>query len=327
LLLDLGVTSGTSLNVVRLSGLAQKLGFHCLWIGEDIHARRDVFTLASTALLQTSKIKVGIGITSPLIRNVSSIARASVTLTEIGGDDRFILGLGVGGLQDLAKLGVSVDKPDVLLRDAVDLLRRMWRGETITFKSGHFKLEHYYTRYGLGYHVPIFLGVRGPKLLELAGEIADGVIISGPKKYLRKAIGLVKKGIGRSENPKKAFRFVVWVPTILTERKLDVNLVKKSVAFVLTDTPRNVLEMAELNIDRVERIKQAFERLGLARASRLVTDELIQETAMHGSPQQLCKAFESLENLGADEVVFGPPYGVNKERAIVRLSRAWRSHV
>lgn len=319
------MTSGTgSKNVAKLAELAQKLGFGCLWIGEDINSPQDVFTLASTALLKTSKIKVGIGITSPLIRNISSIARASVTLAEIGGEDRFILGLGVGGLQDLARLGISVKKPAILLGDAVSLLGRMWKGETITFKSGYFQLKHYHASYGLGYQVPIYLGVRGPKLLELAGQIADGVILSGPKKYLEKAVDLVKKGIRNREKPDRAFKLVVWIPTILTERKIDVNLVKQSVAIVLADTPRNVLEMAELDIERINEIKQAFQRFGLERVSGLVTNELISEIGIHGSSQQICEAFESLDNLDIDEVVFGPPYGANKERAIARLAEAWR---
>jgi 5,10-methylenetetrahydromethanopterin reductase len=270
---------------------------------------------------------VGIGITSPLIRNISSIARAVVTLTEIGGDDRFILGLGVGGLQDLAKLGLTVEKPSVLLRDAVNLLRRVWRGETVTYKGEHFQLEHYHARYGLGYQIPIYLGVRGPKLLELAGEIADGAILSGPKNYLTKAVDQVKKGMRRSEKPERAFKLVVWVPTMVTETKQDVNLVKKIVAIVLADTPTNVLEMAELDTEKVTGIKKAFQRFGVEKAARLVTEELIRETTIHGSSQQICDAFESLEDLGVDEVVFGPPYGANRERAMRQLAEAWRRHV
>ena len=259
-----------------------------------------------------------------MIRNISTIARASVTLTEIAGEDRFILGLGVGGLQDLSSLGISVKNSSALLRDAVGLLRKIWKGETVAFQSEHFKLENYYPRYGLARRIPVYLGVRGPKLLEQAGNIADGVILSGPKKYLTKAVRLVKNCVRRSNNPEKTFKFVTWIPTVLGERKIDVNLAKQSVAVILADTPKNVLEMAELDVEKVNRIKRTLLRFGLEKAAHLVSDELARETVIHGNPQQIFEVFESLENLGIDEVVFGPPYGVNKERAIARLARAWR---
>jgi len=324
-LLDIGVTSGMQLKqILGLTELAQNLGLSNVWIGEDITAPHDVFTVASIILLKSSTVNVGIGITSPLIRNISTVARASVSLTEIGGDRRFRLGLGIGGLQDLTRLGIVVKNPESLMRNAATLLRIIWKGETLSFKNGDFVVENYYTRYGLGYYIPIFFGVRGPKLLKLAGEIADGVILSGPKTYLKKAITIVKESIKKSPQPTRNFRLVVWVPTILTETHRDLNLVKQTVAFVLADTPRKVLEMAQLNFDENEKIKRIYHRFGIAKASELVTEDLIEEVAIHGNSKQMCEAFESLEKLGVQEVVFGPPYGANSQSALTKLAHAWR---
>ena len=324
----LGVTSGwTSFNnrPHHLPQLAEKSGFNTLWIGEDIDKPRDIFTLTSIVLLQTRTIRVGIGITSPLIRNVSTIARAAVTLAEMGDTERFVLGLGVGGLQDLGKLGIEVRQPTAMLRDVVNLLRSIWKGEAVTFESNYFQLERYSPRFAADYDIPIFFGVRGPKLLELAGEIADGAIISGPKRYLAKAVELVKKGIEKRGKQGRAFQIVVWMPTILTEKKTDVALAKQAVAIVLADTAPSVVEMAELDAAKVEGIKQAFQRGGLDKAASMVTDELLQETAIHGNAEQLCHKFEGVEKkLGADEVVFGPPYGVNRQEAMMRFAETWK---
>jgi len=194
----------------------------------------------------------------------------------------------------------------------------------LSFKEEGFVLAQYYTKHRLRHQIPIFFGVRGPKLLKLAGKTADGIILSGPKTYLKKAITIVKDGVEKSPRPTRNFRFVVWVPTILTETHRDLSLVKRTVAFVLADTPRKVLEMAELNHDDNEKIKNVYHRFGIAKASELVTNDLIEEVAMHGNSRQMCEAFESLERLGVQEAVFGPPYGVDPQSALIKLSHTWR---
>jgi alkanesulfonate monooxygenase SsuD/methylene tetrahydromethanopterin reductase-like flavin-dependent oxidoreductase (luciferase family) len=168
------------------------------------------------------------------------------------------------------------------------------------------------------------LGVRGPKLLKLAGKIADGVILSGPRTYLEKAIALVKEGMVESERARRNFRFVLWVPTILIDKETDLKLVKRTVAFVLADTPRKVLEMAELNYDKIREIKIVFQRHGLARASQLVSQEIIDEVAIFRTSRQISEAFAAFEKFGFHETVFGPPYGADPEKALVELAKTWR---
>lgn len=321
---DLGVTSGMQLKLIlRVTNLAQKAGLNNVWIGDDIDLRHDVFTIASIILLKYPRVNVGIGITSPLIRNISTIARASVSLAEIGGDTSFRLGLGIGGLQDLARLGITVKNHENVLRNAVMLLKRIWKGETLLFKSESFALENYYTRHILESQIPIFLGVRGPRLLKVAGEIADGIILSGPRTYLEEAIRLVRNSVEKSQEPTRNFHYAVWVPTILIEKQSDLRLVKRTVAFVLADTPNKVLKMAELNLNRIDKIRTAYQQSGIEKAALLVTSDLINEVAIHGSAKQICETFQSLERLGIHEVVFGPPYGADPEKAIMKLGEAW----
>jgi len=324
-LLDIGVTSGMPLKqITKLCKIAQKTGLNHAWIGEDLAASHDVFTVSSLVLLKFSAINVGIGITSPLVRNITTIARASASLAEIGGDQRFRLGLGIGGLHDLRTMGISVRYPTNLMRNSVALLQRTWKNETISFKNENFAIEGYRARYDTSYRIRVFFGVRGQRLLRLAGEIADGVILSGPKTYLKKAISLVKDSLKRNAHSSRDFKFVVWVPTILAESPKDLNLVRQIVAFVLVDTPRQVLEMAGLDYEQVERIKEVYQRQGMKKASELVTEGLTDEAAIHGNPKKILEAFGTIEKLGVHEVVFGPPYGVDPEKAVMKVSEEWK---
>lgn len=323
MLLDLGVTSQTSAEeFTRALRLAEKGSYHRLWIGEDIDKPHDVFVQASYAL-QKSHLNMGVGITSVYVRNISNIARAAASLAETG-DGRFTLGIGIGGIRNLAEMGIAPKKPVRTMHDATLLLKRIWKGETITFNSDSFHLKNYFARFGLGQKIPIYYGVRGPRLLESAGEVADGVIMSGPKSYVKRAAETVRSGIRKSGRRERDVSLVVWIPTILVQRREDLELARRTVAFVLADTPKSVLHLSKINVETAREVKKTCEQKGIDAATELVTDGMLGDMIFHGSAQELCESFLSLQKCGVDEVVFGPPFGADWQLAIDEVARAWR---
>jgi alkanesulfonate monooxygenase SsuD/methylene tetrahydromethanopterin reductase-like flavin-dependent oxidoreductase (luciferase family) len=309
--LDLGISSSSSLSAaIQFSKLAERGRLNCIWIREALNAQREIFTIASIILLETSRAKVGIGVTSPLDRNISTIARAAATLSQMG-RGRFILGL-------------DAARPSALMRDAATLLRRIWRGETVTFTSDRFRLSNYYARYKADFATPIYFGVRNPKLLALAGETADGVILSGPKKYIEKAVAVVDQGLRRRRRRGKSFCFVAWVPTVIVDKKSNLKLAREAVATVLAGTPKVVLEMADIAQERVKPIKAMMAEKGVKGACRIVAEELLQEVAVYGSPEEVALDLRSLEKYRIDEAIFGPPYGRAPAEAIGKMVQAWK---
>jgi 5,10-methylenetetrahydromethanopterin reductase len=171
---------------------AAKLGADGIWIGEDIGLGQDTFVLAAATLLQSKGIRVGTGIIPIAVHNITTLARAAVTLQEIG-EGRFVFGVGIGGIQDLQRMNVKVRRPVTALREGVDVLRRLWQAESVTRNAEVLQLHDYSLRLKKPVEIPVFLGVRGPQMLKLAGRIADGVILSGPFDYLRYAIEVIDK--------------------------------------------------------------------------------------------------------------------------------------
>lgn len=322
--LDLGISSSSPLSVAaRFSKLAERGSLNCIWIREALKAQREIFTVTSIILLETSRVNVGTVVTSPLDRNISTIARAAATLSQMGGG-RFRLGLEIGGSQSLAKLGLDAARPNALMRDAATLLRRIWRGESITFTSDRFRLSNYYARYKAGFATPIYFGVRDLKLLALAGEIAEGVILSGPKRYIEKAVAIVDQGLRKRRRRRRSFRFVVWVPTVIIDKKSDLKLAREAVATVLADTPKAVLEMAGIAQEMVKPIKAMMAEKGVNGASRIIAEDLLREVAIYGSPEEVALDLRSLEKYGIDEAVFGPPYGREPAKAIGEMAQVWK---
>ena len=182
---------------------AEALGCSFLWANDD-RLQHDLFGVLSAIAIGTERMQVGPGVTNPYSRHPALLAAAIATLDEISGG-RAVLGLGAGGTNHRA-LGVERTAPVATLREAIDLVRRLLNGETVTVES------HVVSRDAvLGFEpvrpdVPIYLGARGPRMLELAGEIADAAIVGNLAtvegwRYARDRvrIGMDRAGRGAGE--------------------------------------------------------------------------------------------------------------------------------
>jgi 5,10-methylenetetrahydromethanopterin reductase len=322
--LSVGLTTSASVNKIRwVAERADNLGFHGSWVGEDIGRPQEIFTAVSLLLLKTKRLKVGIGVTSPLIRNITTVARAAVTLNEIS-PSRFRLGLGVGGIQDLARMGIRIEKPVELMRRTVELLRSVWRGQDVPLSDEEYGLRDYKAKFAKAEEISIVMGVRGPKLLALASEISDGLILSGPKRYIEESIKLVLSRREASGLNRSRFCFILWNPTILLHTRGDLEIVRKTVAVVAADTPDPVLEMAGIAGDEVRTIRTDMKRSGIEGAARKVSDRLVDQFCISGDAEDICDSFRNYSRLGIDEIVFGPPYGKDSRAAISEVAKAWR---
>lgn len=176
---------------------AEELGCSFLWANDD-RLQRDLFGVLTAIALATGRVRLGPGVTNPYSRHPALLASATATLDEISGG-RAVLGLGAGGTNHRA-LGVERTAPVATLREAIDLIRRLLSGETVT-REGHVVSRDAV----LGFEpvreaVPIYLGARGPRMLELAGEVADAAIVGnlatvGGWRYARER---VRAGLDRA---------------------------------------------------------------------------------------------------------------------------------
>ncbi len=323
MMLDIGVTS--SIQRDRLISILRSIDenvFHCVWIGEDLDKPYDVFVKASFTLMNTY-LNVGIGITSIFFRDTPTIARAAASLSEVG-RGRFRLGIGVGGLQHLRRMGVKVEKPISSMRETATLLRRIWRGEIVSHRSSRLNLRRYSLCCPYSHMIPIFFGVRGLRLLELAGEVSDGVILSGPKTYLEEAVCAVRRGAEKVNRSIEDICVVVWLPTMLTLERKHLESARRIVAFILADTPLSILSLSRIRVDDVLILRRALAEGGLDAAARLVDDEMLNEMIFYGDAGDICNSLLSLERIHVDEVVYGPPFGVDEAESIIKVAEAWK---
>jgi 5,10-methylenetetrahydromethanopterin reductase len=315
----IGITTGMKLSATNwIAQNADRLNVDTIWIGEDINVGQDVIVLITSTLLHTAKTRVGAGILPYPIYNLERLARTCLSFHQVG-DGRFVFGTGVGGIQDLERLGLKPTKPVSELRSVVKILQNLWKGETVTHQSQFIDLDNVNLKIKKSIQIPIVLGVRGPQMLKLTGQLADGVILSGPFDYLKSAIGLIDKAANESNRNPNDIEKIVWLPTIPTFKGVKEKLAREVVSIVVADTPDSVLDMLDVDRERVEKIQHANRTKGSAAGAEFVNNELIDMFSVSGSKDHMLERYEMLHDIGATEVVIGPPFSGEWREAIEEL--------
>jgi len=181
-------------DVLPFARKADALGFDALWVVEDLGFRGGI-AQAAAALAVTERIRVGIGILPVAARNVGFAAMDLATVAELF-PGRLDIGLGHGIKGWMSQVGAWPTSPMTLLREQIVTLRALLAGETVTFDGRYVQLDGVRIDSPPAVVPPIYAGVRGPRSLALAGEIADGTILAEPitPEYLRTSLELIGAG-------------------------------------------------------------------------------------------------------------------------------------
>jgi 5,10-methylenetetrahydromethanopterin reductase len=316
---SVGITTHMSVRATNWIGEnAERLGIDGLWVGEDIGVGQETSILSANLLTKTSTVRVGTGIIPISVHNISTIARSALTLHETG-NGRFVLGIGIGGVQDLIKFGVHLKRPVTELEKSTQILRQLFRTESVTVQTELSNLNEFSLRIPDPVDIPIFYGVRGPQMLKLAGRVADGVIISGPIDYIKYAIGLVNDAATSAGRKTEDVEKIVWLPTIPTFKGGSEKLAKSVVAIVVADTPEPVLNLLDIDRNLAERIRNAVAKVGPDEGAKLVDQQFIDTFAISGPCEHMVDRFDLIHSLGATELVLGPPFSGDWREAMIDI--------
>ena len=187
--------------IVALCQLSQSVGFDRFGV-TDFPFHFDCVALMSACLRATDGIDVESLVTTPYARLPDVAACAWATMAELSGG-RAILGIG-GGVEAPSKVwvppwGNTRPHPVQAVRELVDICRQMWRGEIPTIDGEVLRASGMPLEF-VTQQVPVLIAARGPRMLQLAGEIADIVHIASPylgRAYQRQNLELIAMGAER----------------------------------------------------------------------------------------------------------------------------------
>lgn len=187
----------TARDAVQIAQLAEEHGLEEVWLTED-YIERGAFAVAGAVLAATRSITVGIGVVNPWTRHPVLTAMEAGALQELA-PGRVVLGLGASNARWMEhQLGIPFVRPLQRLRESVQMVRSALDKGVVEHdgEGGRVRARMSFRPPG---SVPIALGVKGPKALELAGEVADGVLLSvlSSPAYVRWAIERIGRTLPR----------------------------------------------------------------------------------------------------------------------------------
>lgn len=163
--------------LVEIAVRAEALGYDDLWVADE-RFFREAYTLLGLTAARTGRIRLGPGVTDPYSRHAALTAMAIATLDEVSGG-RALLGLGAG-VSGFRELGVDGARSAVAIREAVELIRRLLTGQTVTVKGAVVRFDDGRLDFTPPRaDVPIYVASQREAGCRVAGRVADGAIMQG----------------------------------------------------------------------------------------------------------------------------------------------------
>ncbi len=273
---------------------AEKKGFECVWQAESRLVRDAIVPMAAYAAV-TDHIKVGSAVINNWTRNIGLLASTFLTLDDLA-PDRIQCGIGAWW-EPLAKnVGIERRKPLTAMRETVTVLKRLLNMERVSF-DGEFihvndiELDVVYGRREPR-KIPILIGATGDQMLELTGEIADGVILNYcvPPAHNDLALTLLEKGAKKSgRNLEFLERPQLIVCSVDTDHDVAIDMSKMLLAQYLGQQP-HIAQSSGVSQELVAEIKAILSwpatKEQIHKAKHLVPDDLVLRITASGTPEE-----------------------------------------
>ncbi|QIG42011.1 LLM class flavin-dependent oxidoreductase [Nocardioides anomalus] len=297
-----------------LAEAAEAAGFDQLWVSDDLmlHSATVLLTAAAT---RTSRIALGCGIFNPYTVHPAELAMTAASLHELSGG-RFRLGLAAGAKQFLEWVGIEQRRPLAVTRDAVTAVRALLRHELVDLPGWTDQAR---LRTAVA-DVPIYLGAMSPKMLELAGEVADGALpLLYPPEHFPTAKAHIETGLARAGRNPADFDLpaCVWLSLDRDRARAEAALADKIAYYGSAFSPY-LLERAGLTRADFAEIDAAGAAGDHDRARSLVDARMLR-LGIAGDVEDVLLRCRWLVDRGATHLSFGPPLGPDPRAAVELL--------
>lgn len=316
---------------------AEQRGFTHAWLYDSQMLFSDVYATLALCATRTERIALGPGVTNPASRIAPVTACAMATVNALA-PGRAILGIGTGNTARRT-LGMPAARLSQL-RAHIEICRELFAGRTTDYREGDRlrKIRFLNPKGGwidLEHPIPIYVAASGPKSLELAGEIGDGVILFGTvsPSLIEFAMNHVRRGAEKAGRRVEDLYVLCMTAFYLTEpgQPLESSEVRQAVGPFVSSSSNifaySCPDPADLPADLRDDIvafKGAYQESGAPIESRhltlysdylqgfkkehepLVTEKVIRATTLTGTPAEVREAIDRMRAAGIRQVAIQP---------------------
>jgi alkanesulfonate monooxygenase SsuD/methylene tetrahydromethanopterin reductase-like flavin-dependent oxidoreductase (luciferase family) len=285
-------------DIIPLARLAEDLGFGELWFSEDCWFSGGMAG-AAAALGATTTLPLGLGIVAASTRHPSLTAMEIATLDGMF-PGRVYGGIGHGVPHWLDQMGLRPDKPMTALRQALDTVRRLLDGGTVS-EDGHFHFDEITLTHPAPTRVPLYTGVVGERGLRMSGEVADGTVLStlSSPAYVRWARDHITAGAeaaGRTE-PHRLVTYALY--SVASDSKVAKQALREAIAPHIAAIPDSALGQVFGIQDELTAMLKAG---GPEAVARDMPDEWLDGLAVSGDPEECAELLRQRLDAGSDSV-------------------------
>jgi probable F420-dependent oxidoreductase len=301
---------------VELAQRAEERGFGSVWFSEITFG--DAFVPATAVAMCTERIRLSTGIVGLWSRSPVTTAMTAATLHALSGE-RFALGVGLQSRSYVDSWhGRTYERPLRAVREYLTIMRRLLDGETVTYEGEIFRVRGF--RLELpppARRVPIYLAAIGPRPVQLAGELADGLLgyVYSLQYFREVVLPNLEIGANRAGRSLDGFDIACGFPAIVTSDMSGIGQLKGQVimfATALESAPAYEQSIALAGFERERRaIEERVAAGDLEGAVALVPDELADALTIGGTPEHARERIAAYRAEGMTTVVLNPsPPGV-----------------
>jgi 5,10-methylenetetrahydromethanopterin reductase len=284
----------------EIAQAADVAGVRTLWLASHLFLREPIAN-AAMVLASTPRLGAALMAMSPYTVHPVYATMAAAALDEWF-PGRVQLCFGSGAPRDLESVGLAAKKPLSALTESMTIARELLGGGAVTFAGERFQIKD--RKLVSGQHkIPIVLAASGPKMLELAGAHADGVLISAATSpaFIGRALDHVRAG--EAKNGRTVTKSALVYASADADSRVARDALRRNLAFVLRgEHHAENLAVAGTSLDQ-KALTTAFARDDWATVDTLVDDIVVANHTMSGTPTELKAAMKRYESTGLDEIV------------------------
>ncbi len=306
--------------MIHLAKVSEEVGFSHIWVGDSHLIWREAYINMAAMALNTTRVKLGTGVTNPLTRHPSVVASGYATLEEYA-PGRMIVGIGLGD-SSVETMGM---KPSTLanFEKSLQQMRELFAGKEAELPTGKIHLLHPSKSM-----IPIYVAASGPKMLELSGRVADGIIVlvGVADEYIVHAKDKIAAGANAARRQLEDINLVLWVPCAVSDSAPAKDAVKAHVARVVAHPLPYVLDPNEQNV--LAEIRKTYDYYHhmdqQANHAEVIPDWLVDKFAIAGTVAECRAQIERIKKTGIQQIAIIPysPPGGSREETIRGFAKA-----
>jgi len=297
--------------LIALAREAEDLGYDCIWCSEVY--TYDAFTTLTQIACETTRIKVGTNIAQIYARTPSLLATTAASLDQLSGG-RFILGVGASGPQVIEGWhGVPYDRPVQRTREIIEIARKIWSGQRVTYEGKVFTLNKGLKLLNNGHRtdIPVYVASLGPKNVEMTAEIANGWLpFPFSTKHARGVFDEpIKAGLAKRDAALGSFHIAPFAPAFVGDLEQGLNGARMVVGFYIGGMGSkeknfyNKLVQRYGFVEEAQKVQEMFLGGDKAGAIAATPDDLVDQVSIVGDEARARDRLQAFAEAGATELV------------------------